>query len=68
MKRHYQTNNNVLTTALELPYFNRIFQKYDVIMVALGGSHLAGLETEQSDYDLNFFVADDCEYQRLVEN
>lgn len=68
MKRRYQTNNNVLTTALELPYFDRIFQKYDVIMVVPGGSHLAGLETEQSDYDLNFFVADDCEYQRLVEN
>lgn len=68
MKRHYQTKNNVLTTALELPYFERIFQKYDVIMVVLGGSQLAGLESEQSDYDLNFFVANDCEYQRLVEN
>lgn len=68
MKRHYQTKNNVLATALELPYFDRIFQKYDVIMIALGGSQLAWLESEQSDYDLNFFVANECEYQRLVEN
>ena len=68
MKENYLTNNKILDKAFNTFLFKQLFQKYDVIMVAIGGSQLANLNGENSDYDLNFFVANDCDYQRVMDN
>ena len=61
-------NNKILDKAFNTFVFRELFQKYDVIMVAIGGSQLANLDDPNSDYDLNFFVADECDYQRVMDN
>ena len=53
---------------LSLPLIKTIFDKHQVAFVFVGGSRATKYWNEQSDYDLNFVVVDDCDYERSIES
>ena len=58
----------VINKYLSLPPIQAIFNKHKVAFVFVGGSRATKFYNEQSDYDLNFVVIDDCDYERSIES
>lgn len=58
----------VINKYLSFPPIQAIFNKHKVAFVFVGGSRATKFYNEQSDYDLNFVVIDDCDYERGIES
>lgn len=58
----------VINKYLSLPAVKAIFDKHQVAFVFVGGSRATKFWDEQSDYDLNFVVIDNCNYERSIKS
>lgn len=52
------SNSQFITDLKVSKYYQRMFLKYDVIMIYLAGSNLAGVTDDRSDYDLIVITTD----------
>lgn len=69
MKNNYRsTYSSIIQKFLQLPQTQKIFKEHTILCVHWGGSHLIGLNTEQSDIDLCFITSDKNCYKPLINS